>query len=873
MLLPSCRWAGFRLAIIIPALTGLLPVGGCQALVLVEQGQPRATIVVGDEAGASAQSAATALQSNIQQITGATLPIEKAGQFKGDRPVVLVGMSSLAREKGFDVEQEYESGDHYRIKTFNGGVALIGNDAGLRGSSYAVYDFLQRLGCGWYGPDPLWQVIPQTVNLTVPPIDVDERPAFDFRWIWLVKDPVLRDAWRQGGKGIAQGHVLGNLLPREKYVKDHPDYFSKVEGPYQPCLSHPEVIDIISAKLNQQIGPGTGIAQLCIGAIDNDQFCQCDRCTAIGNTSATALHFANEIARKLNKEHRGRFQLNFYAYWVLHDAPNPPIKAEPGVCVTMVNEGNHVQPLDKYESPEIPRKHGRHNTREVNALNGWHATGATMSIYEWWIPGTTNKDWRGMPWYSGDTALANLRYWRERDVRYLTYETQARYEDNKVWPVRWPLFYVGAYGSWNPDVTCAQLMTDACKKLYGPVAGDMFDFYRALELAMADSDQVGGNWHLPSPHLIYTVDVVTRANAALERAEAVNNNATIARRIEAERQMWAEAKQILARLRATSDDRATCSWQIHQKQEDPDRLDLSLHVLNVSDLTLAGTATWYVNEDSLWSVDPGRVEVSLAPGRKKAFRFKAEMAPGPLATPGGLIMPSVEVRLDPPKGESVARQLDLPIDVDAYLKRHRRQTTSVMSKQAPILDGRLDETIWQREPDLRDFLMISMDRKAPVATSAWVTHDQTKLYLAVRCTEPKLDDLETLADHRDDPRCWQDDSIELFVDANLDRSTYYQIIVTAAGITMDGRGMNHLWNGQYEHATGREAHGWTVEMAIPWETLGHNRPTAEGVVGLNLVRNRKAGGSPETFQWQPTQGNNHKPAVFGNLRIINKVKS
>lgn len=555
MLSASCHWARFRPVIIILILTGLLPVGGCHAQALVEQGQARARIVIGDEASANVQSAATTLQSNIRQMTGATLPIEKASQFNGHYPVVLVGMSSLARRKGIDVEQVYESGDHYVIKTFNGGVALIGNDNGLRGSSYAVYDFLQRLGCGWYGPDPLWQVIPQTADLKVAPIDVDERPVFEFRRIWEVKDPVLRDAWRQGGKGIAQGHVLGNLLNRDQYVKEHPEYFSRVEGPYQPCLSHPEVIDIISGKLGKEIGSGTGIVQLCVGAIDNDQFCQCDRCTAIGNASATALHFANEIARKLSKDHPGRFQLNFYAYWVLHDAPNPLIKAEPGVCVTLINEGNHVQPLDKVESPDIPEEYGRHNTREQDALKGWHATGATMSIYEWWIPGCTNHDWRGMPWYSGDTALRNLRYWGKHDVRYLTYETQARYEDNKVWPVRWPLFYVGAYGSWDPDVTSAQLMSDACKKLYGPAAGDMFDFYRALEQAMADSDEVGGNWHLPSPQLIYTEEVVVHATAALERAEAVNVNATIARRIEMERQMWTEARQILVRLRTASDDK------------------------------------------------------------------------------------------------------------------------------------------------------------------------------------------------------------------------------------------------------------------------------------------------------------------------------
>lgn len=145
--------------------------------------------------------------------------------------------------------------------------------------------------------------------------------------------------------------------------------------------------------------------------------------------------------------------------------------------------------------------------------------------------------------------MRNLRYWHKGGVRYVTYETKN--ERHHGFPMRWPLYYVGARGMWDPSLTCDQIMTEACEKLYGKAAKDMFNYYRTLEMAMLATKEYAGNWALPWPQLIYTPKVEAQATAYLDSAAKSSSDATILARIAAERAIWDEARQAMAKLRRT----------------------------------------------------------------------------------------------------------------------------------------------------------------------------------------------------------------------------------------------------------------------------------------------------------------------------------
>jgi len=498
-------------------------------LTLIHYGKVHATIVVADNAAKQVMRAAETFQKIAKQMTGASVPIRKESAFDGSSIPVLVGMSEAARRYGVAVRQDPRLPDHYVIRSAAGYLALIGNDAHeFRASIYAVYDFFERLGCGWYGPDPLWRVIQKRKVLRVGRLNVDERPAFLHRRIWMHRMPSqeLRDAWRQGGRSLRAYHNHKRLIPRQKHQKDHADWF----GPKQLCLTHPEVIRRIAAQFAAQIDklPPRVVRSFSLSANDCGGFCRCDRCAAVGNVSARMVCFANEIARELDKTHAGRFILTSLAYWFTHGPPRPMIQAHPAVCIMLVNEGNHAKPLEEPEPPQIARK-GRCNTRELRAFHGWQKTGGLRAIYEWWIPVIGSKVWRDIPWYSGETALRNLRFWQQGGVRYVFYESQR--ERNGGFPLRWPLYYVGARGLWNPELTARQIMNEACRKLYGRAAEPMRNYYEALERAM------------------YTPEIEARASAHLARAAPMADDEPARKRIRVETRLWQTARKALAHIR------------------------------------------------------------------------------------------------------------------------------------------------------------------------------------------------------------------------------------------------------------------------------------------------------------------------------------
>ena len=520
------------------------------SLTLVKDGVPQAEIIIADKPTNVAVEAASVLQQVIHQMTGALLPIRAESEYRPHPQVstLLVGPSRLTKSIGVQVKQGQDEIDGYVIRTKGSSIALVGNDVGRnRGSIYAVYDLLERLGCGWYGPDTLWHVIPKQQDLVLGELDIDESPAFLMRDMWIIRDPMLHDAWRLGTRWVHSSRNLSHLVPRSQYQTEHPDYYAPR---YHVCLTHPDVIEIVTKKLRAELDrrkDESGIIYFTLVNEDNPGFCECDRCRAFGNISARMLNLANEVSRGLAKTHPGRARITFLAYWFTHDPPQPMFNAEAGITILQVNEGNHVQPWDKSESPEVIQTTSRNNTRELAAFHGWRQTGATMGIWEWWVPGCSNKNWRSVPWYSGETALRNLRYWKAHGVRYITYETQ--YEHGSGFPLRWPLYYVGARGLWNPEQTVDEIMTEACGKLYGPAAKDMLNFYKVIERAIADSDQYEGNWHLPSPEKIYSPEIETQASRHLHQAAKATDEAAIRARIAQEQKMWDQAKATLSQLR------------------------------------------------------------------------------------------------------------------------------------------------------------------------------------------------------------------------------------------------------------------------------------------------------------------------------------
>jgi hypothetical protein len=180
----------------------------------------------------------------------------------------------------------------------------------------------------------------------------------------------------------------------------------------------------------------------------------------------------------------------------------------------------------------------------------------------------------------------------------------------------------------------------------------------------------------------------------------------------------------------------------------------------------------------------------------------------------------------------------------------------------PVIDGDLADPCW-RAGQLDGFLPPVDAAALEAGATAWVVADAAALYLAVRCEEPRLEALVAAGRRRDDA-LWLGDTVELFCSLGTDPEPYVHLILNPENVRWDGRsgGANgdSSWDPEWSSAVARQTDAWTVELAVPWSTLG-GRPEAGQARHANICRQRTAGG--QLSAWSMIVQGFLEPAHFG----------
>lgn len=142
------------------------------------------------------------------------------------------------------------------------------------------------------------------------------------------------------------------------------------------------------------------------------------------------------------------------------------------------------------------------------------------------------------------------------------------------------------------------------------------------------------------------------------------------------------------------------------------------------------------------------------------------------------------------------------------------------------VDGRLSEFTWAALPRVGRFTNIRRpDDNAPAATEAAMAWDDQNLYIAFACHD--AEPWGTMFER--DSRLWEQEVVEVFLDPDGDGKNYPELEVTPHNVVVDllipaprtGADTAAKWNIKgLRTAVGKHAGGWTVEIAIPWNSLG-----------------------------------------------------
>lgn len=256
------------------------------APLIVENGEPRAQIVISQHPATLTRLAAEELQTYIRKMSGAELPIVTE---PGDEyPVKLYVGKSWHTDR---LEVTPEGLDHggYRLKSGDDWLVLIGQDrdftpVGLwresrrqwqqegaakwdeltgsfwtnpigagypkynkeldiwrydKGGSFnAVCGFLRTLGVRWYMPGELGEIVPKVATIELPDMDETVRPDYRIRMVNFARYPVapiedLRWSLRLGVNdpyGFHTHHGIAWITSREEMKERHPEYYAVRDG-------------------------------------------------------------------------------------------------------------------------------------------------------------------------------------------------------------------------------------------------------------------------------------------------------------------------------------------------------------------------------------------------------------------------------------------------------------------------------------------------------------------------------------------------------------------------------------------------------------------------------------------------------------------
>lgn len=315
-------------------LASLLACQKNKGIVLIDAGHSEYKILVEQDADSLIQTAALALQQELEAIT--TAPIEITHD-TSMHPLIKVGRYYRPNFNLLDQDAvAYWIEDSDIIISGGSPSAIV----------HSVYDFLEReVQFLFLAPDvTIRPDRASKLKLTkdmaysyVPPVSIRTVHAdlFYLHPEFAAKRKVTTEAF-PGYAEEARVHTFHRFLPPSEYYASHPEYYALRNGKRvatEPCLTHPDVLEIIKDKVQTIISDNQQARVISVSQNDNTQYCQCPSCEAIhsreGSPAGSMIAFVNKVA-----EAYPHIQISTLAYQYTRKAPST-IRPASNVLITL----------------------------------------------------------------------------------------------------------------------------------------------------------------------------------------------------------------------------------------------------------------------------------------------------------------------------------------------------------------------------------------------------------------------------------------------------------------------------------------------------------------------------------------------------------
>jgi hypothetical protein len=438
--------------------------------------------------------------TNVEIVKGPPAATEK-------RLPILVG--ELAVSCFGKPAKSFPYGQGFRIVAGERGVGLAGESD--LGTSYAVYTLLDQLGCRWFMPGPLGEVLPATKTVRVRGQDVSSGPYTIYRGVWYCDSAFARRN-RLGGMALAAGHALEFTVPKE-LRKSHPEIRAIIHSkPHDHLVkwTHPLVAkavgDSILASLKRDPAQRTFSLSPDDGSTwdesDDTKYDAGDFDPAANAVSKTdrLMVLANRVCKAVGEKYP-QVRLGMLAY---ADYIRPPVREK--VPANLVPQ---IAPIT------FSRAHPMSNDGEPNnkalrrIVEGWAKAAPATSYYFYGY---------NLAELSGPNPM--LAKWGH-DIPYVYWKGNCRYwqpETVSNFETSLHAHWLGLRLAWDPEQDVKAIIRDLNERFYGQAGKAMADYWQHIDDVWVKTPEYSGCGfgHLRR----WTPERLARARQLLRQAQA-----------------------------------------------------------------------------------------------------------------------------------------------------------------------------------------------------------------------------------------------------------------------------------------------------------------------------------------------------------------
>ncbi len=557
---------------------------------------PTTRIVIGEKAAKGEQSAANAMAADLKKISEGKFEVITAAGYQAGKNDIIFGTPASnpqikANEALFKIPADKV--DAISIVEKGGNLYIAGYDVPAAVS--ALFTFLtDHIGFRYFWPGEDGIYPPEKPQLKFSGLSFHSAPDFYRRTYalcgtgglslsslakpWLIRNRVstlgnvtyfkntVKEGVDLGGRLMNSGHSLCIEMKRPELIKfcaENPDMFLLAgdKRVHQvPCWTSDEAAKIIAgqfAAFSNEMGP----TFFEMSAPDySAQLCQCERCKK-RNFPDMSSAFHEFLTKVINYTKELSKEQNTYGTLAYSTYANYPKEGK----IAPVDEATLYCNYDRcYKHLFNDSKCPANRMFPRERLQEWLDHKVKMGIYgyEYDAFGIGEKAptvrYRMLRDQFRKFKKYNIASYHTETTEWQKYDPAKPMDQNSDWCTNRLNYYITARLLWNTEEEPLALIDDWCKRVFGPAAKPMYDYYLLLDQIWTDTPAHCGYVFNPLKPLaadIWTEKTINQAQKLLaDAAKAVAGNSKALRQVEIEQAMfkeWEEGYKLGIQLRSS----------------------------------------------------------------------------------------------------------------------------------------------------------------------------------------------------------------------------------------------------------------------------------------------------------------------------------